>query len=154
MTSVRVRLREQTDVQQYASNAAVSWVPTLSVPVTAGLLLPAPKAIGFSGTEVVFAGLEPCDGMQGWVWQVTITSDGIVRDRRNVIVPDTADTIDLEDLAALRLDQVASLSTDQVWIGLEGDPPPAWFRGWWLVSAPGNPALGDNTGSGDLRIVT
>lgn len=40
------------------------------------------------------------------------------------------------------------LSADSVWVSL--DPPPAGFRGWWLQSKPGNPAMGTDTGSGDF----
>jgi len=153
VTDVRIRLREQAATQQPASSATITWVPSATVTVAGGLLLPAPKAVGFIGTEVTVTGLEPCDGLAGWVWQVTVTADGVIRDQRNVIVPDSVAVLDFENLTTLKLGEISSQDASSVWVGLDDDPPPAWFRGWWLVSAPGNPALGIETGSGDLRSV-
>jgi len=153
VTDVRIRLREQASSQQPASSAAITWIPSVPVAVSGGLLLPSPKTVAFTGTEVTVAGLEPCDGLAGWVWQVTITADGAIRDQRNVLVPDSVAVLDFENLTTLKLGEIASQDASSVWVGLDDNPPPAWFRGWWLVSAPGNPALGTDTGSGDLRSV-
>lgn len=43
------------------------------------------------------------------------------------------------------------LRDDAVYVGI--DPPPPGFKGWWLVSKPGNPATGTDTGSGSFRRV-
>lgn len=40
------------------------------------------------------------------------------------------------------------LASDAVWVSL--NPPPSGFKGWWLESKPGNPAMGTDTGSGDF----
>ena len=154
MTDVLVRLREQAGTQQAATSATQTWTPTAPVAVAAGLLLPAPKAIAIpaAGT-VTITGVEPCNGLTGWCWTVTTTEDGAIRDQRNVIVPDSMTALNFEDLATIQLADFRSLTPEGVWVGLEDNPPPAWFRGWWLVSAPGNPAGGFETGSGDLRSV-
>lgn len=154
MTDVLVRLLEQAAVRQPAVTATQTWVPTMSVLVPGGLLLPAPKTIGMptSGAFTI-TGIDPCDGSAGWAWQVTTTEDGVIRDQRTVVVPDSVVALKFEDLVQVRTTDLHNLNADQVWVGLEDDPPPALFRGWWLVSAPGNPALGTETGSGDLRRV-
>ena len=154
MTDMRVRLLEQAQVQISAVAATVTIVPTVTARVTGGLLLPAPKVVAFGGTAIIFSGLAPCDGSAGWCYTVTITADGVVRDQRHILLEDSAEVVELEDQARVRLPDLVALSSDSVWVGLEDDPPPVWWRGWWLVSAPGNPALGTETGSGDLRRVS
>lgn len=156
MTDVLLGLRVQAQSLQAVTNATITWVPTAPVPLTSGMLLPAPKAVAIGPTgNTVIEGVEPCDGLSGWCWSVTSTEDGVVRDQRYVLVPDVAlpAQADFNALVQVRLSDLRSLNTEGLWVGLEDNPPPAWFRGWWLVSAPGNPALGIETGSGDLRRV-
>jgi hypothetical protein len=148
---MRVRLLEQAQAQISASAATVTIVPTVTAKVTGGLLLPAPKTVAFGGTAIIFSGLAPCDGYHGWCYTVTITADGVVRDQRNILLEDSASVVELEDQVRVQLPELVALNSDSVWVGLEGNPPPTWWRGWWLVSAPGNPATGIATGSGDLR---
>jgi hypothetical protein len=148
---MRVRLLEQAQAQTQASWVTITVVPTATATVPGGLLLPAPKAVSYSGSPTTFSGLEPCDGSAGWCWTVTITADGVVRDQRHILLEDSATTVDLEDQVRVQLPELVALNSDSVWVGLEGNPPPTWWRGWWLVSAPGNPATGIATGSGDLR---
>lgn len=150
VTVVRMRLLEQGLSALPGASVTASWVPTAPAKVGAGVVLPSPKTQAIPAGSATFT-VEPCDGTGGWYWQVTITADGVVRDQRIVLVPDTP-FVEYENLQVLG-DNMRSLAADQVWVGLEDNPPPAWFRGWWLVSAPGNPAIGDNTGSGDLRRV-
>lgn len=153
MTDILVSLREQALTQQYATSATQTWVATAPTPIPAGLLLPAPKTIAIpAGGTITITGVEPCDGTAGWSWLVTTSEDSVIRDQRNVLVPNTS-AYGFKDLVQVRLSDLHNLNADQVWVGLDDNPPPALFRGWWLVSAPGNPALGTETGSGDLRRV-
>ena len=154
MTDILISLRAQGITQQYATAASQTWVPSMPVGVATGVLLPAPKAIAIpSNADITITGVEPCDGTAGWCWQVTTTVDGAVRDQRNVLVPEPGGFISFGQLVQVRLPDLHNLNADQVWVGLEDDPPPANFRGWWLVSGPGNPETGLETGSGDLRRV-
>ena len=153
MTDVVVSLKEQYLTQQPVTNATQTWVPSMSVLVTAGLLMPAPKTIAFPSFGVATVeNVEPCDGTAGWCWIVTTTEDGVIRDQRNILVPDLPE-VSFAYLPQVRLSDLHNLNADEVWVGLEDNPPPALFRGWWLVSGPGNPATGTDTGSGDLRRV-
>jgi hypothetical protein len=153
VTDIIVILREQATTQQLATNATQTWVPTMPVGISGGLLIPAPKTIAVPSTgSVTVTNVQPCDGSEGWCWLVTTTEDGVIRDQRYVLVPDIP-LQDFEALMQVRLSDLHNLNADQVWVGLDDDPPPALFRGWWLDSAPGNPALGTDTGSGDLRRV-
>lgn len=153
MTDILISLRQQSLTQQYATNTTQTWVPSVPVGVDTGVLLPAPKAIAIpTNADITITGVEPCDGLAGWCWQVTTTVDGAIRDQRNVLVP-ISGTPSFGNLVRVSLSDLRNLNADQVWVGLENNPPPATFRGWWLVSAPGNPALGIETGSGDLRSV-
>lgn len=153
MTDIYVSLKEQYLTQQGTASATQTWVPTMPVTVLTGLLLPAPKAIAIPADgAITIADVEPCDGTAGWAWSVTTVADGVIRDQRTVLVPDQP-IASFAWLETVRPADLHNLDADQVWVGLENDPPPALFRGWWLVSAPGNPALGLETGSGNLRSV-
>ncbi len=155
MVDVIVSLLAQQVTQQPVVSATQTWVPTASVAVTAGLLLPAPKAIAVPSSGEITVTVEPCDGTAGWYWTVTTTVDGAIVDQRCVLVPATGSGIPrFEDLVSVSMADYRSHQPGQVWVGLDDDPPPSWFKGWWLVSAPGSPALGDDTGSGDLRLVS
>src|SRR5699024_9380116 len=48
--------------------------------------------------DPVLEDVTPCSPEDGWCWVVTTWVDGVIVDVRAVLVPDTVDTLDYEDL--------------------------------------------------------